>query len=238
MKNYIVILAVVLLIGSCAKPEELILEGEPNTEKNFFVIDQSRTFRYESQNGEDDQFFAIDVYEDYSNFVEIGDVGLSKSYIYGDLGGSYNAYSEDVYVKKNKETIIFKIAEKHNQVYSNYSSNYDYDIAVSDYQLHLLKPNLELNQKWTTSESVTLSYEGRYSSYPTKNDETSTSKFNYEVIEFKKSKEINDTYYSNIITIRVVYNIGSASNLTRTYTFADQIGLVAYSIGNKFFLLD
>lgn len=118
------------------------------------------------------------------------------------------------------------------------SSSNEYDVTVSEYELYLLKPNMTINLTWTTSQDATLSYEGRYSYYPAISDETTNSLFGYQVTEIDGAREVNNNYYSNLVTIRVVYNMGPYSNLTRTYTFSDGVGLVAYTIQTKVFELE
>ncbi|MFT4644480.1 MAG: hypothetical protein ACI8ZX_000883 [Planctomycetota bacterium] len=240
MKNYLFLIVTILLIGSCAKQEEIVLEKDSsqNGEFNYFYVDDNRDYYYDSQNNEDRQYFGVNSSSNYNYYVYIGNVQLDRSYIYGNWGGYYDSYSERVSAKKDKENVRFQITEGHKDVYPTSSSNYEYDVTVSEYELYLLKPNMTINQTWTTSQDVTRSYEGRYSYYPAISDETTNSLFEYQVIEIDGAREINNNYYSNLVTIRVVYNMGPYSNLTRTYTFSDGVGLVAYTIQAKVFELE
>jgi hypothetical protein len=221
MKNYLFLIVTILLIGSCAKQEEIVLEKDSsqNGEFNYFYVDDNRDYYYDSQNNEDRQYFGVNSSSNYNYYVYIGNVQL-------------------VSAKKDKENVRFQITEGHKDVYPTSSSNYEYDVTVSEYELYLLKPNMTINQTWTTSQDVTRSYEGRYSYYPAISDETTNSLFEYQVIEIDGAREINNNYYSNLVTIRVVYNMGPYSNLTRTYTFSDGVGLVAYTIQAKVFELE
>lgn len=224
----------VLSLFSCAKPEEIVLEKDLNSanyQRDYFPVNQGVNVYLDSQNGEDDIVYSINSAIDYTSFNEIADFRIDKSYVYGNLGGSYNSYYEKVSLKKDGENLSFLIEEKHNDVYPSYSSSYYYDIEKTPYELKLLKADLMLNQTWSTTQSVTTSYDGYYSYFPSIQDEITTVQFNYDVIEIDGEREINGITYRDLISIRVQY-----SSYFRIYTFSEYVGLVEFRLQDKTYL--
>lgn len=239
MKNYILIIASVLLFSACAKQEEVVLNKALDAKKDYFYTEESRNFSYESaQNLDDNQYLYVDYAFDYSNYVSMGTVTLDDSYIYGGLGGNYDSYNEEIEAKKDvSDNVKFQITEQHNNVYSSYYSYYSYQVNFSPYELHLLKPGLILGQSWSTVQDITLSYKPQYSSDPVIADKVVTGTFHFEVLENGGSRMINDIYYDDLLKISVNYSFGEGVNYYRTYTFANGIGLVSYSLQVQNFLL-
>lgn len=238
MRDYIILLITLLFFGSCAKVEEVVLTSE-NTKivKEYFPVNKIETTYYElaSLPYPDEERFEISRSNDYSVFNNYGSFRLYRSYFY-PYQSSFAGYRESVEVKNNNDIVTFRISEVHERILFNYYSTDQYTPVISAYELQLLKPNLQLNDSWITSEDVLIEYETYNGNTPPIADLFKNVTFNYLVTEIDGSRMIAGANYQNLITIRVNYSIEAGMQTTRTYTFSEQIGLITFSIGEYVFV--